>query len=81
MASLPLLNIEEIVKEKVEKGLKDIAVDLKGRETRESSKLSKKIAAVLVPKLAKVITMSVSAAVSCAFKEVVFFFFFFFFLH
>ena len=70
MASLPSLNIEEIVKEKVEEGLKDIAADVKGRETRETSKLSREIVAAVVPELSKVITMSVSAAVTCAFKEV-----------
>ena len=69
MAALPLLNIEEIVKEKVEEGLKDISVDTKGRETRETSKQAKEIAALLIPELAKVITVSVSAAVTCAFKE------------
>ena len=65
-----MLNIDEIVKEKVGEGLKDISVDVKGRETRETSKLTKKIAVVLVPELAKVISVSVSAAVTSAFKEV-----------
>lgn len=69
MASFPSVNIEEIVKEKVEEGLKDISIDVKGRETREASKLTKEIVAVLVPELAKVIAVSVSAAVTSAFKE------------
>lgn len=69
MASHSTLNIEEIVKEKVEEGLKDISIDVKGRETGETSKLTKEIAEVLIPELAKVIAVSVSAAVTSAFKE------------
>ena len=64
-----MLNIEEIVKEKVEEGLKSIAVDVKGKETQETRKLSKETAAALVPELARVITVSVFATVTCAFKE------------
>lgn len=53
----------------MEEGLRDISVDIKGRETRETSKQAKEIAALLVPELAKVITVSVPAAVTCGFKE------------
>lgn len=70
MASLPLLNIEDLVKEKVEEGIKDTSVDIKGRGTRETSKLTKEITEVLVPELAKIIAVSVSAAVTTAFTQV-----------
>ncbi len=70
MASLSLPNIEELVKEKVEEGIKDITVDVKGRETREASKLTKEITEKLVPELAKIIAVSVSLAMTTAFKEV-----------
>ena len=47
-----------------------MSVDVKGRETRETSKLTKEMAAVVVPELAKIIAVSVSAVVTSAFKEV-----------
>lgn len=59
MASFLSLKTDELVKEKLEERVKDISEDTKGRETREANKSSEEIAAVLVPELAKVISLRI----------------------
>lgn len=60
--------LEEFVKNKVEVELEKIAGGVDGRETRGTS-TAREVAAILMPGIANIITVAVSAAVTNAVKE------------
>ena len=63
-------NIESLVREKVEDELKSISLSVKGRESRELSKTTKEFSDIVLPDIAKIITVAVSAAVATAVKDI-----------
>ena len=63
-------NIESLVREKVEDELKSISLSVKGRESRELSKTAKEFSDMVLPDIAKIITVVVSAAVATAVKDI-----------
>ena len=62
--------IESLVREKVEDELKSISLFVKGRESRELSKTTKEFSNIVLPDIAKIITVAVSAAVATAVKDI-----------
>ncbi|KAK3890096.1 hypothetical protein Pcinc_005941 [Petrolisthes cinctipes] len=63
-------SIESLVREKVDDELKNISINVWGRESRELSKATKEFSEVILPDIAKIITVAVSAAVASAVKDI-----------
>ena len=59
-----------LVREKVEDELKSISLSVKGRESRELSKTTKEFSDIVLPDIAKMITVAVSASIATAVKDI-----------
>lgn len=70
MAESMSKNIETLVIQKVQNKPKIITRSGKGRESREQTKTTKEFAEVIVPDLAHIITVAISAAVASTIKDI-----------
>lgn len=70
MAHALSVDLEKLVKEKVEVELRNISLSKEGTETRSHNKTAKDVASVLIPDIACIITAAVCAAVNNAVSEI-----------